>query len=532
MESSIKVNAQWQWAEHYGSSYFPYNESADVFSDGVNNYLIGSFGGTFYMPFDTLFSSGSNDLFITKFDPSGQKIWSKQFGGFNSSLMNWERVSGVFDPINNCIYLTGEFYGMANFDIAGTLISTGVNTDLFLAKMDLNGNFIWVKGASGMAQENAKLAVNSAGNIYLIVQSNDSIQFDSHKLGPGGSLVEYDAFGNCTFARSMFSSLIGANSNYVSVSFLGSDLIFFGAFRSVPFLIDTAVLTPFGNLDAFIARADSVGNLKWIKQFGGLGIDVFQGLAVDDSSNIYVIGGFQDSINLDGNILQNSGSDILFSKFDSNGSTLWVKQAFVTGNVAGASNIIPDRNGNCYFVGSFSGTVTLGNFSISTVNSNDMFLTRYDNMGDCWGVSHFGNAHGVGLTIDQNGSVYCAGIFQNNVTIGNTTFTCLGGMDIYLAKHDAITGFTGFEKSTSTNQLLIQANPNSGKCTINLPEELVNEKNLSLSIYNNKGQLIQRLPLQFNESKIKLNLEAEAKGMYNAVLSNGTKNYSGKIIFE
>jgi len=35
-----------------------------------------------------------------------------------------------------------------------------------------------------------------------------------------------------------------------------------------------------------------------------------------------------------------------------------------------------------------------------------------------------------------------------------------------------------------------------------------------------------------HEGKIKLSLEAEAKGLYNAVLSNGSKTYSGKIIFD
>jgi hypothetical protein len=32
------------------------------------------------------------------------------------------------------------------------------------------------------------------------------------------------------------------------------------------------------------------------------------------------------------------------------------------------------------------------------------------------------------------------------------------------------------------------------------------------------------------EGKIKLNLEAEAKGVYNVTLSNGKKSYNGKIV--
>ena len=35
-----------------------------------------------------------------------------------------------------------------------------------------------------------------------------------------------------------------------------------------------------------------------------------------------------------------------------------------------------------------------------------------------------------------------------------------------------------------------------------------------------------------NDGNIKLNLEQEAKGVYNVVLSNKKKSYNGKIVFE
>lgn len=65
-----------------------------------------------------------------------------------------------------------------------------------------------------------------------------------------------------------------------------------------------------------------------------------------------------------------------------------------------------------------------------------------------------------------------------------------------------------------------------------MPDDFVNEKNLVLSICDNKGKLIQQKTLQMNEGNIKLNLEQEAKGVYNVVLSNKKKSYNGKIVFE
>ena len=65
-----------------------------------------------------------------------------------------------------------------------------------------------------------------------------------------------------------------------------------------------------------------------------------------------------------------------------------------------------------------------------------------------------------------------------------------------------------------------------------MPDDFVNEKNLVLSICDNKGKLIQQKTLQMNEGNIKLNLEQEVKGVYNVVLSNNKKSYNGKIVFE
>ena len=102
----------------------------------------------------------------------------------------------------------------------------------------------------------------------------------------------------------------------------------------------------------------------------------------------------------------------------------------------------------------------------------------------------------------------------------------------YISKATAITGIVGPPKNKTNNQLLIYANPTTGKCNIIVPDELINEPNLTLSIFDNSGKLIQQQKLEMSENKIKLNLDEEAKGIYTAILSNGKKSYTGKIVFE
>ena len=47
-----------------------------------------------------------------------------------------------------------------------------------------------------------------------------------------------------------------------------------------------------------------------------------------------------------------------------------------------------------------------------------------------------------------------------------------------------------------------------------------------------QGSLIQKQSIQQMQEKVKLSIDAEAKGIYNVSLSDGYKMYYGKIVFE
>ncbi|MBL0342681.1 MAG: T9SS type A sorting domain-containing protein [Bacteroidetes bacterium] len=124
-----------------------------------------------------------------------------------------------------------------------------------------------------------------------------------------------------------------------------------------------------------------------------------------------------------------------------------------------------------------------------------------------------------------------AGTFNNTVTIGSNTFTSYGGRDVFLAKSDAIIGLEEPERIIS-NQLIIYANPNAGKCNITVPEEFVNESYLELTIFDNSGRTVQKKILEMNDGTIKVELEAQAKGVYSITLGNGKKVFAGKMVME
>jgi hypothetical protein len=116
--TAITLNAQspsFVWAKSMGSSWsFDYGNSVTIDAGG-NVLTTGTFGltvdfdpgpGTFNLTADSL-----SDIFISKLDASGNLIWAKKMGG----VLNDYGMSVTTDGPGN-IYITGYFYGTADFD--------------------------------------------------------------------------------------------------------------------------------------------------------------------------------------------------------------------------------------------------------------------------------------------------------------------------------------------------------------------------------------------------------------------------------
>ena len=526
--SFIYTYSQYQWTKQIGGIFG--SEYSKVISDGVNSYLIGWYSGALYLPSDTLVCNGSNDIFVAKFDANGNELWARTLGGNFNQPSNYESAIGTYDPVNNCIYIAGSFINYIYF--GGNISLNSVGKDTFVARMELDGTFAWAKKGGSLDDDDViDIKVNKNGKVYVISQTNDSAFFDTVHLPAGGAIIQYDALGNLLSAESMFTSNNSLN-NAVFINFLEDDLILYGFFKTNLFQLDTASLINNGDFDGFIARADSMGHIKWIKDLGRPGLDGIQSLAVDDDNNLLFIGNYTDSINLGGISLTDNDGDVYLAKYDENGNSIWAKKMGITGTNAYAGEIQNDSEGGCYFTGSFSGTASFGSHQVSTSHPQDMFLTRYDSLGNCYGVEHFGETFSyITLAKDNAGSIFVNGCFANTVNVGGTSLTSYGSYDIFLTKMDEITKLNR-SLSPANNQLNIYANPNKGICNITIPSDLLSEQNLVLTIYNSLGNIIQQQEVQVQQQKISINITAEAAGIYTATLGNNNKMYTGKIIFE
>jgi len=83
---------------------------------------------------------------IALFAQNEDWIWAKQAGGTIDDYGNSIAVDA-----NGNIYVTGRFYGSSTFGTTNLTSSGG--SDIFVAKLDINGNWLWAKKAGGTSDD-------------------------------------------------------------------------------------------------------------------------------------------------------------------------------------------------------------------------------------------------------------------------------------------------------------------------------------------------------------------------------------------
>jgi hypothetical protein len=439
--SSNITFAQVQWVKQIHSNSSTFNETSRLVSDGNNNYMIGHFGSSLYLPNDTLSAIGMYEIFIAKFDANGNNLWSKTIIDPSNSTEYGEFIyRASFDSVNQCIYLAGHFVNQITFPGLPNLYGY---LDIFLAKMDLNGNFIWAKkaGGYGLSDDRAQVFVNPYGKIYLVAQSTDSCYYDNFHIGPGGALITYDTDGNCLSAEVKYNTNI-VNKNFVFLDFIDKDLIYYGAYITNSFSLDTVSFTNLGDYDAFIARADSTGKVKWVHKLRSPSYESTDRIAINNKKDIILTSVMKDSLSFIGNSLTANGYDIVLSTLDEDGSLKWVKKFNINSSTLSAGlDLKINANQNIILTGYFNGTANFGNMQMTSTDPvYEMFLVRFDTSGNCLSTFNFGKAYGTSLTLDNNDNIYVSGNFFNNVSIGPINLNMLGyNSDIFLAKFDIAT---------------------------------------------------------------------------------------------
>jgi hypothetical protein len=392
----LDPSGQLIWAVSMGGTGGDNGNSITVDGNG-NIYVTGSFreimdvdpgSGTYYL------QAGPATTFILKLDPDANLVWAKQMGAPDSP--GYAIGCGITLDNNGNVITAGYFgYARVDFDPGpGVFYLVPSGDDVFVQKLDPNGNFMWAKQIHGHGFEEAySVATDAAGNVYTTGCFTSTADFNpdaratfnmtslgSHdifiqKLTPGGNFVWAKQIGGTEMDFSYSVAITTDGNIYVTGSFRGTV-----DFDPGP---GTFTLTSNGSDDSFILKLDADGNFIWAKQLGGANKDIGYSVTTDGSGTVYSTGYFSTTVDFDpgpGSYLLTADgiySDIYVQKLDPNGNFTWAAGMGSAAADCGRA-IAVNSAGHVYSTGNFGGTVDFnpgtGVFNLTSSGDQDIFI--------------------------------------------------------------------------------------------------------------------------------------------------------------
>ena len=288
------------------------------------------------------------DYWLVCLDTSGTIEWQKCLGGSGP-----DQGFSIVQTPDSGFFITGTIYdnnGDVNMFIGGD--------DIWVVKTDKHGNLMWRKTIGGTNNDFGNKCILTSDGGYLIAATTSSTDVDvtGNHGSYDGWIVKLSSQGIIQWNRAYGGSggdaatdiLQGMNGEFYIIGTTGS--------------IDGDISGVIGVADMLVMKIDSVGNILWQKCVGGSYIDEGRSGCVTPSGGVQVIG---YSWSNDFDAISNHGNkDVFVAEFDSIGNLLWVKCFGGSADDEGFS-IITTSDGGSIFSGYTSSTDgdAIGNFS-------------------------------------------------------------------------------------------------------------------------------------------------------------------------
>src|SRR3989339_834515 len=264
--------------------------------------------------------------------------------------------------------------------------SSGVGNYPEIIKLNnSNGNQQWVSNFKSFSQPTS-IQEDSEGNIYIAGFGglNQSMwDYITMKCDSSGKIKWIRTYnGPANEADQANDIEIDSEGNvYVSGSSLGSNTSY----------------------DIATIKYNNLGQLQWVKRYNGSadGNDLAQGLEIDLSGNVFVVGTSDSTGSL---------YDYVTIKYNSSGVEQWsARWDDPASSYDYANDIAVDGDGNVYVTGISQGMGT----------DNDYTTVKYNSIGEQqWAVPYNGQSNGSDVayhvTLDHLGDIYVAGYSNNN----------------------------------------------------------------------------------------------------------------------
>lgn len=369
---------------------------------------------------------------------SGEVVWARIFGDENTQTPGGIAV----DPEGNVI-VAGMFTGTIDFG-QGPLLSAGAH-DVFLAKLDREGNAVWSRRFGGADNQAAfAVATDSLGNIVVVGGFNGAVDlgggvFQNEPIQQDVFVAKFDGDGNHIWSRHLKGT--SAIFPYLALDPLMGDVLVAGSF-SGNMDPGSGAVTSAGQLDVFLLKLSSAGGATlWQHQYGDVEQQTVSGVAVDPVGSTVVVGSFRGVLAIDGTVLTNNSAedDVFVARFDAVGSRDWANR-FQSGGHDAVFGVATDSVGGITVTGKAEQSIDFGCGAVSSVGLGNHHVVRLTPVGNCsWStaIEGSGNVIPVVLTSDDVGEIFVSGMFDGAIQTADAELTSSGSFDMFLYRLSA-----------------------------------------------------------------------------------------------
>jgi hypothetical protein len=313
--AKISSDGTWQWAVQAGSPTggLQHNDFGTGISvDAANNtYVCGTFKRTIDFGDASLVSAGSSDIFVAKYNSSGEFRWAKRAGGKAGDIAKAISV----DASGNS-YVTGGFQGTADFGDT-TLVSKG-NDDIFIAKYNSAGGLEWIHQAGGTTTDHgAGIGLDASNNVYICGALNSAFANFGDTTLKAASQGSNIFLAKCNSAGEFIWVRLSADRFHGNVQSLGVDPS--GNFFITGYYAGLAVFsgaelstTTDADRNIFIVKYNAAGEVQLAQNIVGAERTEGHGVGVDKSGKAFITGVFRDTVKFSDTTLTTNNVPAMF----------------------------------------------------------------------------------------------------------------------------------------------------------------------------------------------------------------------------
>jgi hypothetical protein len=477
--STIQNNIRGLSVDNAGNTYFQYQEislgffSLDTIQIGPNHQWLKTGPGFISL--------------LVKLDPLGNVVWFKSFrpGG----------NAGGVDPLYTATNGQGEVYIMGRLGTGGpNLVLDTISLSPigsfghFLAKIDLNGDFLWAKGFGSKS--------TVAADLQLAVNEQDEA--------------------------------------FVS-----------GAWKGDTFFMESLQVvnpTP-GEYDRYIAKFSGNGQAQWLVNEGGQGEEWAAAMAPKASGGVMCLSILDNAANviLNNGSLSVSPPGLILTQYDAQGNF----QSHTQYSINSVSEFrsfyrgcVLAGNGNEFFMSanfsnaqlSINGTIL--NNAGGSQGSKDALIAKVDTSGAIeWITSIGGDEDDEIFSLDysaSNGLTIGGSTFSSELIIGNDTIVNTGFLtaEAFVAN----LSYSGIGLREHQPSKTVQAYPNPASRMLHVKLDAAEDENIKISIQNVLGQTVMEKSLKITNKELGLPIHLLKPGLYQLNISEGSQHYTAKFI--